>query len=66
MIFPNSLRTALEVWLAGIPRRVGYPGHRRSWLLNQIFVKENEKKPRRPPSHQVHHYLALAASSARR
>src|SRR5205807_5318787 len=27
VIFPNSLRTALEAWLAGIPRRVGYPGH---------------------------------------
>ncbi len=25
ILFPNSLRVALEVWLAEIPRRVGYP-----------------------------------------
>ena len=59
IIFPNSLRTALEPWLAGIPRRVGYPGHRRRWLLDQPFV-EKKKKPAEPPKHQVHHYLALA------
>ncbi len=61
IIFPNSLRTALEVWLAGIPRRVGYPGHRRSWLLNQIYrEKKSKKQPRKAPPHQVEHYLALA------
>ncbi len=59
IIFPNSLRTALEAWLAGIPRRVGYPGHYRRWLLDQPFV-EKKKKPVDPPKHQVHHYLALA------
>ena len=48
IIFPNSLRTALEAWLAGIPRRVGYPGHRRRWLLNQVFAPKKKKKaPRR-------------------
>ncbi len=25
ILFPNSLRAALEVWLAGVPRRIGYP-----------------------------------------
>jgi lipopolysaccharide heptosyltransferase II len=59
ILFPNSLRTALEVWLAGIPRRVGYPGHRRAWLLNQIF-RPKQKSPVPRPRHQVHHYLALA------
>ena len=59
ILFPNSLRTALEVWLAGIPRRVGYPGHRRAWLLNQIF-RPKVKTPLPRPKHQVHHYLALA------
>lgn len=59
ILFPNSLRVALEVWLAGIPRRVGYPGHRRAWLLNQVFREKKVKKPR-PPEHQVHHYLRLA------
>ncbi len=61
VIFPNSLRTALEAWLAGIPRRVGYPGHRRVWLLDQPLVARRKKnEPFAPPPHQVHHYLALA------
>src|SRR6185369_10863345 len=27
ILFPNSLRVALEGWFGGIPRRVGYRGH---------------------------------------
>ncbi len=60
IIFPNSLRTALEPWLAGIPRRVGTPGHHRRWLLNQIFEPKKKKKLTERPRHQVHDYLALA------
>lgn len=59
VVFPNSLRVALELWLAGVPRRVGFRGHRRSWLLNQI-VRQRELPG--PPRHQVEHYLALARS----
>src|SRR4030095_13174375 len=36
ILFPNSVRAALESWLARIPHRVGYRGHWRRWLLNQI------------------------------
>jgi heptosyltransferase-2 len=43
ILFPNSLRVALESCLSGIPRRVGYRGHRRSWLVNQIV-----REPRKP------------------
>jgi heptosyltransferase-2 len=57
ILFPNSLRAALEVWLAGIPRRVGFRGHHRRWLLNQIITED----PRRGPiQHQVYRYLRLA------
>jgi lipopolysaccharide heptosyltransferase II len=59
-VLPNSLRTGLEVWLAGIPRRVGYPGHRRRWLLNQVFRDKKKKAKAQRPKHQVYHYLALA------
>ena len=59
ILFTNSLRTALEVWLAGIPRRVGAPGHQRRWLLNQVFEPKKKKVSERP-RHQVHDYLALA------
>ncbi len=39
VVLPNSLRSALEVWLAGVPRRVGYAGHRRRWLLDQVIAE---------------------------
>ena len=57
ILFPNSLRAALEVWLAGVPRRVGYRGHHREWLLNQIIP---ERSRLGPVEHQVHHYLQIA------
>jgi lipopolysaccharide heptosyltransferase II len=57
ILFPNSLRAALEVWLGGIPRRVGYRGHHRRWLLNQIIPE-----PARPGpiEHHVLRYLRIA------
>ncbi|HEY3662491.1 MAG TPA: lipopolysaccharide heptosyltransferase II [Chthoniobacterales bacterium] len=59
IVFPNSFRVALELWLAGVPRRVGYAGHRRRWLLNQI-VRRAERKG--PPQHQTEDYLDIARS----
>lgn len=57
ILLPNSLRTALEVWFAGIPRRVGFAGHHRRWLLNQVVVDEPHRGPIR---HQVYRYLRMA------
>lgn len=57
VLFPNSLRTALEVWIARIPRRVGYCGHQRSWLLNQIVPELSRQGPIR---HQADRYLHIA------
>ncbi|MEN3370474.1 MAG: heptosyltransferase [Verrucomicrobiota bacterium] len=57
ILFPSSLRAALEVWLGGIPRRVGYRGHHRRWLLNQIIT---EPTRRGPIEHQVNRYLRIA------
>ena len=58
ILFPNSLRSALEVFLAGIPRRVGFSGHSRRWLLNQ--------RPRQTKArgivHQTYRYLELATT----
>ena len=57
ILFPNSLRVTLEAWLSGVPRRVGYRGHSRRWLLNQIIPEP----PRRgPPEHQSNRYLKIA------
>lgn len=57
VLLPNSVRSAIEVFLARIPRRVGYRGKSRSWLLNEILP--GKMKPG-PPEHQYHNYLALA------
>jgi lipopolysaccharide heptosyltransferase II len=55
ILFPNSLRVALEAWR--VPRKVGYRGHARSWLLNQIV-----RGPRRPgpPEHHATCFLRIA------
>jgi heptosyltransferase-2 len=57
ILFPNSLRTALEIWLSGVPRRVGYRGHFRSWLLNQIIC---ERETPVTIEHQANRYLRVA------
>jgi heptosyltransferase-2 len=57
ILFPNSLRTGLELWLARVPRRVGFAGHHRRWLLNQIVAEEPH---RGPITHQVYRYLRMA------
>jgi heptosyltransferase-2 len=57
ILFPNSLRVALESWLTGIPRRVGYRGHCRRWLLNQIVPEQ--RKPG-PPEHHSFRFLRIA------
>ena len=35
LLLPNSPRSALELWLAGVPQRIGYAGPWRGWLLTQ-------------------------------
>jgi heptosyltransferase-2 len=58
ILFPNSLRSALEVSLARVPRRVGFAGHGRSFFLNQESLAG---KPR-GIGHQAIKYLELAAT----
>jgi heptosyltransferase-2 len=37
LVLPNSPRAALEVWLAKIPRRIGYARPWRNWFLTQAI-----------------------------
>ncbi|MGA3170162.1 MAG: lipopolysaccharide heptosyltransferase II [Chthoniobacteraceae bacterium] len=55
-VFPNSIRTGLEVLLAGVPRRIGYRRPWRGCAINDIVPDS----PPGPITHQVHHYLELA------
>ena len=57
---PNSWKSALLPWIAGIPVRVGYHGEARWGLLNQRLP--NPEKNHRGA--MVAHYLALAQMQA--
>ncbi len=56
VLFPNSLDAALLAWLAGVPRRVGYPTDGRRFLLTHPVPEPSVTAER----HQVFRYLALA------
>ena len=57
-IFPNSFRSALIPWLAGLPRRTGMPGHGRRWLLSATPAGT-------PPAgrHQAYEYYHLLSEA---
>jgi heptosyltransferase II len=38
LVLPNSPRSAMEVWLAGIPKRIGYARPWRNWFLTQTVA----------------------------
>jgi heptosyltransferase-2 len=59
-VCPNSLKSALLPWWAGIPSRVGYQGEGRALLLNQRLA--NPPKGARPP--MVAFYSGLSCEPA--
>jgi heptosyltransferase-2 len=59
-ILPHSFRSAIVPWLAGIPTRIGMPGHWRDFMLTE--VRWPLDRPGR--SHQAYEYFELLTPTA--
>jgi lipopolysaccharide heptosyltransferase II len=42
VIFPNSWRSVLPIWLARIPQRIGFRGHGRAWMLTDALEESGD------------------------
>ena len=58
VIFPNSFRSALIAFLAGIKRRVGYSREGRGWMLTDP-IKPVREGPKIVPIPMVEYYLRI-------
>jgi heptosyltransferase-2 len=59
ILLPNSVRSALLAWAAGIPRRIGYDRGGRGLLLTDRLTVPRDAQGRRLPVPAVDYYLAL-------
>jgi len=55
VLLPNSMSSAMTVWLARIPERVGYATDGRGWLLTQRLKDRRKERG----LHQVDYYIGL-------
>lgn len=61
--FPNSLRAALELWLAGIPRRIGYArGGRTLFLTHPLPPRAGAAAMRKRSAGEIRQLIARAES----
>src|SRR5258708_6409830 len=62
LILPNSPRSALEVWLAGIPVRIGYARPWRNWMLSRaVSLRPEHRAMHRLSTGQVKRKIAAAS-----
>jgi heptosyltransferase-2 len=63
LVLPNSPRSALEVWLAGIPRRVGAAHSWRNWFLTcAVKPRANRGQMRKRSSREIRNLVANPAA----
>lgn len=64
LVLPNSPRSALEAWLAGIPQRIGYARPWGNWFLTQPVAPRPDHVPMRKLSaRQVHRLIRISTAS---
>src|SRR2546428_2590940 len=62
LTLPNSHRSALELWLAGIPRRIGCARPWRNWLLTQrVQPRAGFVEMRKRPVDEIKRLVAVSA-----
>ena len=62
LVLPNSPRTSLECWLAGVPKRVGYKRSWRSWFLTDaVAERQGERSMRKRSLREIQRLLANPA-----
>jgi heptosyltransferase-2 len=58
VILPDSFTSAFVMWVAKIPRRVGYAAQSRGWMLTNSVEQEKENGRKKPVS-MVEYYMAV-------
>jgi len=62
LILPNSPRSAIEVWLAGVPRRIGYSRPWRAWSLTQALPpRPGQMRMRKKTAREIHEAVSGGA-----
>jgi len=65
LVLPNSPRSALEVWLARVPQRIGYARQWRNWLLTQTVAERQDHVDMRKRSvGEINRLLRFPATDA--
>lgn len=65
LVLPNSPRSALEVWLAGIPRRIGYARPWRNWFLSQtVPPRPIQSGMRKRSASEIRRLIRVPANAA--
>ena len=66
LVLPNSPRSALEAWLAGIPQRLGYARRWRSWFLTHpIPARPGHVRMRKLSPREISRLINLPAAHTR-
>ncbi len=67
LVLPNSIRTGLEVRLAGVPRRIGYAASWRNWLLTEAVPwRTDVVKMRKRTAEEVRRLVASGQDAQQR